>query len=620
MAAAWILLSDRAMHVLWPESESLYEVGRFKGLAFVCVTALILYWLLRSIQLLEVSRYLTMFENHHAVMMIIDPASGKIVDANPAAAEFYGWHRDRMRGMHLTDINTLPTAEIEKELALAEKGERSLFYYRHRLANGDIRDVEISSGPTIYGGRPLLLSIVQDVTARKESEEKLQRSEAHYRELFESNPYPMWVFDLDTLAFLAVNDAAILHYGYSREEFLAMTIKDIRPPEEVSRLQQQIKQMVPGASASGTWRHRKKNGEIIVVEISRHTLAFSGRNAAMVLANDITDRMRALQALEEEEEKFRALTEQSMAGIYMIDNARFSYVNPRAAEIFGYGVEEVMGHNVRDFIEESDWPQLEENMRQRLSGEVASAQYEIRAVRKDGSKAIVGIHGTRATLGGKRIIIGMLQDITEKRRAENTIQYYTARLEHAVRGSVDAISLMVEMRDPYTAGHERRVGELAAAIAAEMGLDDDAQRGLRIAGAVHDVGKMVVPAEILCKPSRLTATEYELIKVHAQQGYEVLKGIDFPWPVAEIAYQHHERMDGSGYPRGLKGEEIYKEARIMAVADVVESMTTHRPYRPALGISKALEEVERNAGKFYDPTVADACLRLFREKNYNLPK
>jgi PAS domain S-box-containing protein/putative nucleotidyltransferase with HDIG domain len=454
---------------------------------------------------------------------------------------------------------------------------------------------------------------------RADGVEALRASEARYRELFESNPHPMWVFDAETLEFLAINDAAVAHYGYSREEFLGMTAKDIRAPEEVPRLLNAIAAIKRGEAVTGVWQHRKKNGEAILVEVSPRALMFDGRNAIMLLVQDVTARIHAQNALIEETDKFRALTEQSLAGIYMIDNGLITYMNPRAAEIFGYRVDEVAGRPVRDFVIEEDWPLLESKMRERLSREVASAQYQIRARRKDGTVAIVGVHGTTANIDGKRIIVGMAQDITDKVHIEETIRDYTLRLEHAVIGTVDAVSLMVELRDPYTAGHERRVGELAAAIAAEMGLDTFVQRGLRIAGALHDVGKIVVPAEILSKPGRLVPAEFELIKGHAQQGYEILKGVDFPWPVAEVARQHHERMDGSGYPRGLKGEEIILEARILAVADVVESMGSHRPYRPTLGVEKALDEIERNGGRFYDPHVTAACLRLFREKNYSIP-
>ncbi|MEX2130370.1 MAG: HD domain-containing phosphohydrolase, partial [Pseudohongiellaceae bacterium] len=215
---------------------------------------------------------------------------------------------------------------------------------------------------------------------------------------------------------------------------------------------------------------------------------------------------------------------------------------------------------------------------------------------------------------------GTLTDITESKIADETIQSYVKKLESAVLGTAAAVSQMVELRDPYTAGHERRVGMLAAAIAAEMGLDENVQKGLQIAGAVHDVGKIVVPAEILTKPGRLSAAELALIQEHAEQGYSVLKDVEFPWPVAEVARQHHERLDGSGYPRGLKGDDILLEARIIAVADVVEAMSSNRPYRPTKGITLALEEIEKGAGRLFDTMAVAACLKLFREKGYTLPE
>jgi HD-GYP domain-containing protein (c-di-GMP phosphodiesterase class II) len=174
------------------------------------------------------------------------------------------------------------------------------------------------------------------------------------------------------------------------------------------------------------------------------------------------------------------------------------------------------------------------------------------------------------------------------------------------------------MRDPYTAGHQIRSANLACVVATEMGLPQDKIDGLRMASSIHDIGKLSIPAEILSKPTKLTDIEFSLIKEHSQSGYEMLKNVESPWPLAQIVYQHHERMNGSGYPRNLKGDEILIEARIMAVADVVEAMASHRPYRSALGIEAALEEIEKNKGILYDNDVAVACLRLFREKGYEL--
>lgn len=190
------------------------------------------------------------------------------------------------------------------------------------------------------------------------------------------------------------------------------------------------------------------------------------------------------------------------------------------------------------------------------------------------------------------------------------------KLEQSLDHAVTAIAATVEMRDPYTAGHQRRVAKLTVAIAAEMGLAEERVQGLRVASVVHDIGKIHVPAEILSSPSKLSEAEFEIIKTHSKVGWEILKGIDFPWPVAEMVYQHHEKLDGSGYPRGLKGEEILLETRILTVADVVEAMTSHRPYRPGIGILPALQEISQHRGGLYEETAVKACLQLFMEKGY----
>lgn len=210
--------------------------------------------------------------------------------------------------------------------------------------------------------------------------------------------------------------------------------------------------------------------------------------------------------------------------------------------------------------------------------------------------------------------------VIETRRAEDQLQTTLERLEKALEGTVRAMSLTIEMRDLYTAGHQRRVSSLAVAIAEELHLPSDKIEGLRLAGVIHDIGKIAMPAEILTKPTRLTKTEFQLIKDHPRIGYEILKNIQFPWPVAHIILQHHERMDGSGYPDGLLGDAILLEARILAVADVVEALSSHRPYRPALGIEKALEEIRRGRGIRYDMRVVDACMKLFKDRRYTFKK
>ncbi|MEW6313643.1 MAG: HD domain-containing phosphohydrolase [Pseudomonadota bacterium] len=206
----------------------------------------------------------------------------------------------------------------------------------------------------------------------------------------------------------------------------------------------------------------------------------------------------------------------------------------------------------------------------------------------------------------------------ERDQAVKERELYEERLRDSMEDALQAISATLEMRDPYTAGHQRRVSQLAAAMARELELPEEQVHGVRLAGIVHDIGKIHVPAEILSKPGHLNEVEFSFIKMHPQSGYDILKGIDFPWPIAQIVLQHHERLDGSGYPQGLKGDDILPEARILAVADVVEAMASHRPYRAGLGVQSALEEIIKYRGVRYDERAVDACLRLFRDRNYVL--
>lgn len=212
--------------------------------------------------------------------------------------------------------------------------------------------------------------------------------------------------------------------------------------------------------------------------------------------------------------------------------------------------------------------------------------------------------------------LSLMRELKYRTEQEEKIKQYAQTLEASFMKMVRLATTLSEMRDPYTAGHEERVAKISVAIGKEMGLDEHRLEGLKVGGHLHDLGKMSIPVEILSKPTHLTPFEFELIKQHPQEGYDVLKDVGFPWPVDIIALQHHERIDGSGYPNGLKGDEISLEARIIAVADVVESMSSHRPYRPSLGIERALAEIERGRGTIYDAVVVDNCLRLFREKGY----
>ncbi len=237
--------------------------------------------------------------------------------------------------------------------------------------------------------------------------------------------------------------------------------------------------------------------------------------------------------------------------------------------------------------------------------------------RKDGTEIPVSILGVPFEVGEEYAIYGIYRDISDSKTAEEKLKRSYQQLEKAMEGTVNTIAKLVETRDPYTAGHQVRVAELASAIAEELGLPSDRKDAIKFAAMIHDIGKISIPTEILSKPGRLSELEFRLIKHHPLSAYEILENINFPWPVADIVHQHHERMDGSGYPGRLKGEEILLEARILAVADVVEAMSSDRPYRPGLGLERALDEIRDKTGTFFDKAVTKACLTLFREKGFS---
>jgi putative nucleotidyltransferase with HDIG domain len=247
-----------------------------------------------------------------------------------------------------------------------------------------------------------------------------------------------------------------------------------------------------------------------------------------------------------------------------------------------------------------------------------SERYRLR--RGDGSYAYVmeRAYLVRDAHGQPVRMVGAITDVTDQRNAEEGLKVAVQRLGRVLQGTVEAMASAVELRDAYTAGHMSRVARLATAIAHELHLSADQLRAIQLAAALHDLGKVAVPAEILGRPRALSPIEMKIVRAHPDAGSDILKQIEFPWPVAEIVRQHHERLDGSGYPLGLKGEQLMLESRVLAVADVVEAMCSHRPHRPALGMDAALREIEGGAGRLYDPTVVAACVKLMRDKGFSL--
>jgi PAS domain S-box-containing protein len=349
----------------------------------------------------------------------------------------------------------------------------------------------------------------------------------------------------------------------------------------------------------------------------QHNEILFGKLEKKLLDLEITN-----QKLKLLEEQYRLSFEHVTDVIVTIDRElHIVSISPSIERLIGYKPQEFIGRpisRIKEIFASQSYEQAVTDIRTILRGNtIEGAIYQV--VAKDGSVKFTEVSGSPVMRDGKISgIISVARDITERRQAEEKLVSTLESLRRAIGVTIQAMVSTVETRDPYTAGHQVRSADLARSIAAEMGLPQDRIDGIYMAGSIHDIGKLSVPSEILVKPTKLSDLEFSLIKVHALKGYEILRDVVSDWPLAEMVYQHHERMDGSGYPRNLKGDEILTEARILAVADVVESMASHRPYRPSLGIQAALDEITKNRGKLYDPEVVDACLRLFNEKGYQL--
>ncbi len=341
----------------------------------------------------------------------------------------------------------------------------------------------------------------------------------------------------------------------------------------------------------------------------------------MELAGDIAlgiekIRQRTERRQMEDELKIRAqFLDTAMDSICAYDfNGNFIYANEVAYKSRGYDKSEFMAMNRRELAtpEQSKLFDLRLKKLQK-KGKIV---FESEHLHKDGTVIPVEIHARLIEIDGKNVVTSVSRDITERKEAEQKLEKSSDKLRKILEDTVQAIAATSEMRDPYTAGHQKRVTQLACALAKEMNLSEEQIEGLRVAGTLHDIGKVYVPAEILSKPGQLTEFEFGIIKTHPRAGYEILKSIEFPWPVAQIILQHHERLDGSGYPSGLSGKDILLEARILGIADVVEAMSSHRPYRPGMGIKETLEEISRSGGGLFGPEIVDCCISLFYDKGF----
>jgi PAS domain S-box-containing protein/putative nucleotidyltransferase with HDIG domain len=408
------------------------------------------------------------------------------------------------------------------------------------------------------------------------------------------------------------------------EEKPLVAVVDLRLPDmDGLRVMEEIKKRSPDTECIVLTGYASQASAIEAINLGAYSYVQKPYDVLQLLVTirRAWEKRTADRALQDSEERYRELVENASDVIYTHDlEGHFTSSNPAGSRVYGYTVQEILQLNIAQIVDPEYLPVAQENTRRKLEGLEETGPYELLTHRKDGEPVWVEVSTRLVSKGGVPVEIeGIARDITERKLAEQERERSLERLRETLEQTVYALAAAVEMRDPYTAGHQRRVADLATAIAEEMNLPEDRSRGVRMAGLVHDVGKIHIPAEILSKPTRLTEVEWSMIKAHPQAGYDILKDIEFPWPVARIVLQHHERVNGSGYPQGLSDKEILLEARILGVADVVEAMASHRPYRPAHAVEEALGEIRENRGILYDPQAVDACLEVIGKKILEFP-
>ena len=456
-------------------------------------------------------------------------------------------------------------------------------------------------------GRPVRYQAVgQDITERKLAEEALRQNQLRYETFINATDDMAFLKD-DELRYVIINEANAAYFGRSVEETVGQTDADLMPTEAAARCR--LTDLEALESHGIVLSHEEVDGSIYETRKFPVVLG-DDRVGVGGYVRDVTERKLAEERLAAASRQWRQTFDAMSDSVALFDEeGRVLRCNAATTVLAGRGFDDIVGRRCFEVFHggiafHPDCPQ----QRALDSGQTETSTIEqgghwlritFQPLTDEGGRVCGGVH--------------MVTDVSDLKHAEEGLLESLTAQQTITDGVIAALARTIEVRDPYTAGHQRRVSELGAAMALHMGLGEERAEGVRVAGMLHDVGKITIPAEILSKPGRLTTMEFELIKGHAQAGFEILQTIHFPWLVAAMTLQHHERQDGSGYPAGLRGDEILPEARILAVADVVEAMASHRPYRAALGVAAALEEVHAGAGTRYEAFAVAACERVFAQ-------
>jgi len=600
------------------------------------------------------------FTTASADSFFITDTEGRFREINPAYCDLTGYSKEELLTMSIPDIEVRKAPEnVKKHIEKSIIAGHARFETAYRRKDGKIAEVEASITLIKLNNKQLLFTFVRDITEcnRKEKEMKFRSK------LLDNTLDSIIVHDLEGNIIYA-NETTYKSRGYSKEEFLNMKLHDLATPENAEIINVRIKELIEKGKISFESANFRKDKSIMPVEVSSHVIEMDGKKVIVSAERDITEHKRieseirrnydiqsainsilriSLENISLEELlkrifnqiiSFPWLVLESKGGIFLVESK---------PDVLVLKVQSNLAEPIQKACSEVPFGKCmcgRAALNQKIEfAECIDHRHEIsyKGIIPHGHYCVPIIYAGK-TMGAIVLYLkeghrrnqqeedfltacaNTLAGIIQRKRAEDELKNSFTKTRKALEGTSTALSSAFEKRDPYTAGHQQRVSNLACAIANEMGLPQDNIEGIRIAGILHDIGKISVPAEILSKPGKLTDIEFSLIKTHSQVSYDILKEVEFPWPVANIALQHHERFNGSGYPQGLSGEKILLEARILAVADVVEAMASHRPYRAAIGIDKALMEISQNKGKFYDPKVADACLKIFADKKFDFNK
>jgi len=579
-------------------------------------------------------KYRSILENMQEGYFETDLA-GNLTFVNESTCRDLGYSREELIGMNFrqyTDKEAAPKI-FQAFHNLYKTGEPLRQFHweiirkdgRRQYTEGTISLKRDSSG------RPIgFTGVAHDITNRVLAEETIRQSEAKYRLLADHMKDQIWLMDLDlNMSYISPSVEKVL--GYTLDDLQVMSLDQILTPSSYQAAMDFFSVELPKALAappsyvlnkSLELEFRMKNGQTGWGEIKFSFIRDENGKPVSILGEgrDVTERKQMEEALKRSEENFRRSLDESPLGVRIATiDGKTIYANKAILDIYGYDtIEELQNTPLKERYTPESYAGYLERIQKRLHGELGPEEYEISIVRKDGQIRHLHVFRKQIFWNGEKQSQVIYEDITLRRQAEKRLTETLESLRQSIKITINVLGAASEAKDPYMAGHQRRVSDLARAIATEMKLPGEKIEAIRMAASIHDIGKISVPAEILCKPAMLNDLEFSLVKGHPQYGYEIIKNVESPWPLADIVRQHHERLNGSGYPLGLKENDILLEARIIAVADVVEAMISYRPYRPALELHCALEEIEKNAGILYDRRVVDACLRLFREKKYQL--